>query len=163
MGKPRANSLYARLSPKQRDQVLHWLIIEGKSLEWVQKQIQANCGIECSIMAVSRFLSSHGLEWRMDRAAEAAEAAARTAPKDIEAKIRSGLKQAEFARVFEEMTVKELVAMKRVKIAEDRIELDRRRLAILEAREEKTRETLTDSKLSAAEKEARIKGIFGIK
>ncbi len=134
MSKPPSNSLYARLTPKQRDQVLHWLIVEAKSLQWARDQIEANCGVDISLMGVSRFLSSHGLPWKMDRAKEAAELAAKAAPKDIEEKIAQGLKQREFEKVFSELTVKELVSLRRLEIAGMKLEVDRRKLALLEKR-----------------------------
>lgn len=125
MRKTPSNSLAAKLKPKQLSEVLHWLIVDGKSEKWVCDQIHANCGINCSVMSVSRLLASHGLQWRMDRAAEAAEISASTAPKDLEEKISQGIKQATFARVFEDLTVKELVALERVRLAKESLEHER--------------------------------------
>jgi len=127
--KTRSDSLFAKLKPKDRRQVLDWLIVECKELEWVRQQIQSNLGIRCSIMAVSRLLSSHAGEWRMDRAKERAQARLNAAPPDMDALTRQGLAQQEFELAFSELRPKELNAMMRVQIAKDRLAHDKEKLS----------------------------------
>jgi hypothetical protein len=132
--KTKPDTLEGQLRARQRlDEFMIELIDNCISL----KAALALCekwGVGTSISSVSRLVSSYGLHWRIQRAKEAAEASEKSSPADIEGKIRRGLSQREFEKVYGELTVKEIVALKRCELAASKLEVDKRKLALLEAK-----------------------------
>jgi hypothetical protein len=135
MSKKRSDSLFAQLKPQQRDMVFFWLVEEQKSLAAVQGLISEQFSLKCSLSSVSRLLSTHGLVWRIDRAKEKAAISEKSLPKDVDAVTRRGLAQREFELSFTNLSVKELAALKRIKVQERRTDLMERKLTLDEARE----------------------------
>lgn len=70
--KARADSLHAKLTPDQRDEVFAALD-SGMALKDVLSLVES-WGADSSIAALSRFYSTHAFAWRLERAKAAAEA-----------------------------------------------------------------------------------------
>ena len=159
--KIRSDSLYAKLAPAQREELLHALIVEAKSYDWAVDKCE-EWNVSTSPSGLSALLSRHGIRWRIERAKVAAKASEKTLPKNHEEATRRGLAQREFELAFDDLSVKELVALKRLQLAQAKIELDSRKLAILEAKQQEAEKTLADPDLSPAEKEAKMREVFGL-
>ena len=173
MSKPRSDSLYAKLTPEQRDTLLEWLVIEAVSYQVAADRMTELWGVEVSIGAVCAFFSRHGFAWRLEQAKAKANDKATMLPKDFEAKKKAALAQREFEAVFADLSAKEIIAFRQleneeriVRLKEQleprKVEIAERRITLLEEREAKARETLSDPASTSAEKEARMKENFGL-
>lgn len=159
--KKRSDSLHAKLTPLQRDDLLSGLIDQGISLE----EALALCskwGVKTSLAALSRFVASQGLVWRLERAKQSAQASAGVLPKNFDEIKRQGLAQREFELAFTELTAKELYCLKRLDLAEKQLHLDQKKLDLMERKLGAAKNVLEQSKLTPAERETRMKEIFGI-
>lgn len=158
--KARADSLYARLSSERREELLFDLVEGGKSLAQALERL-AGWKVKTSAASLSRFLSSHGFAWRLERAKAAAQATEKALPADWDAQKKRMLAQKMFEAICAGSTSrKELVSLKRVELAEEKIRLESRRVAILEKQIAATREVITNPKLSPEEQRKRLKEIF---
>ena len=126
MAKPRSDSLYARLTPEQREEVFYWLLVEGKSLEEVGGHLHDQ-GIQTSQQAISNLLSTRGLEWKLERAKETAETVNAMDLGDTKEAVKQGLRKRIFEMTFRDLSVKEAVLL-------DRLDLDRAKLALEESK-----------------------------
>ncbi len=131
--KKRCDSLFAKLKPQQREELLHALIEDCVSTEKSLRMCE-DWGVKASRSGLSRFLSSHGLPWRLERAKAAAEASSQSLPTNWEAQKRRGLQQKEYELAFSNLTAKELVAMKRLELKAEELKLAREKFEELKAR-----------------------------
>jgi len=173
MPKIRSDSLYAKLTPEQRDTLLEWLVIEAVSYQVAADRMTEFWGVEVSIGAVCAFFSRHGFAWRLEQAKAKANDKATSLPKDFEAKKKAALAQREFEAVFQDLTTKEIIALRQLenderivrlkeKIEPRKLAIAERRVKLLEDREAKVKATLADPAATSAEKESRMREIFGL-
>lgn len=128
-----AGSLESKLTEEQRDHLLFSLIVKGMSYE----DAVGLCGdwqVSTSESSLVRFLDSAGAEWTLRRADAQAETLLRSKPKDMEEKRRVGLKKKFFEAAYSNLTVKELAALLRIQVQQERNALDSRRVEVLEKR-----------------------------
>jgi len=133
MSKVRSDSVWARLKPEQRDQLMVDLLEKGSSLAEA-RQMMGSQGIRTSEAALSNLLSRHGLPWRLERARERAEESAASLPADWDARKRRGFAQREFELAFSELSAAEVVAMRRLDLEERKLRLTEREVGLKERR-----------------------------
>jgi hypothetical protein len=139
MSKPRPDSLYAKLTPAQREELLLLLLEQGGSYEDGVARLSA-WGVSSSAAALSRFVSRHGLPWRLERARAAAEETKASLPKDWEAEKARGLALKAYELTFRDLTAKEWAMLKTIELREREqalkeadMALKERRIALLES------------------------------
>jgi hypothetical protein len=98
--------------------------------------------------------------------------AAREAPTDLDERKSLAIRQAAFAAAVDELSAKEIAALEKNDLTRRKLDLDERRLSLDEARfaaaerraalADKTEGVLKDREISEAEKQARIREIFGM-
>lgn len=170
--KARPDSLYARLTPTQREELLVFLVEQGGSYQ-DGIGVCGDWGINASPAALSRFVSHHGLPWRIARAQAAAQISEASLPKDWEGLKRRGMAQKEFELSFRDLSVKEYALLRTLELDAKRLELKanydtkrlelaERRIVLLEAQAEKAKSTLEDSGLTDSQRVQRMKQVFGL-
>jgi ribosomal protein L14E/L6E/L27E len=112
--KIRSDSLYAKLTPDQRDLLFEWLCDEGIGHEEASARCAEQFGLQPSESALSGYLKQHGFAWRMDRAKEMANDKATSLPKDYDAKKKTALAQREFEKAYHDLTTQEVIALQRL-------------------------------------------------
>ena len=133
--KIRSDSLYAQLTPEQRDMLFEWLLDEGISYEDAAALCAEKFGLNPSASSLCGFLTQHGFSWRMDRAKELANDKATSLPKDFDAKKRAALAQREFEKAFHNLGTQELIALQRLDLdrqiakTQGEIELEKLKIA----------------------------------
>ena len=168
--KTRSDSLFAKLKPAQREELFTLLVEQGAGLADGISLLK-KWGVSSSAPALSRFISSHGMSWRIDRAKAAAQATRGQLPKDWETERKRALAQKEFELTFRDLSAKEWYMLKSAELDERqmrlkelvepaKLEIASRRVALLEEKAAQALETVEDSKLSDAQKADRIREIF---
>ena len=164
MKKLRADSTFARLSEEQLAQVDD-LLLSGTSYEDVRAYM-AECGLTCSHTSVADYYHTHILPRKWARQQRLA--------RELNAVDTSGLDDATLdavrARAMElaitpGSEVKHIKALYELVIKAHAQRLDERRVVMLEkkaAAADAAADAVKDKTLSPAEKEARIKEIFGL-
>lgn len=170
MRKPRSDSKLLNLPGEQKDQILDWMI-GGQSLASVRTLVRDQFGITSSESSLSGFWQQEApkrfIKQRMKSLSVAREIAneAQKTPSMFDAAMVDRLSQLAFELSItpgaDPDTVKAFVMM--VLKARDQ-DLESRRVALLEEKAkqaEKAAGVVSDSKLSEAEKQTRLKQIFG--
>ena len=155
------NSLCRRLTSEQRELLASWLIIDNLPYAEAFQRCTQQFGLSTSVAAVQYFYHSFALPWRHSRSAGAAKQIARQADGDFDAATLKILKETAFSLVSEQSP--NLFAVKTImKIAGDatRLSLEARKVALLEQRTPPA--PAPEVPLTLAEKEARIKAVFGM-
>jgi hypothetical protein len=112
--KIRSDSLYAQLTPEQRDMLFEWLLDEGISYVDAANLCVEKFGLNPSVPSLCGFMKQHGFSWRMDRAKEIANDKATSLPANFDAKKRAALAQREFEKACNELTSQEIIAFQRL-------------------------------------------------
>lgn len=171
--KVRADSLFSKLKPRQRELLFEWLIIEGILLTVARDRCEAEFGIKPSLAALSNFYARHGFSWRVEQAKAAAANADAKLPADIDDQIRRRLKQRQFEFSLGELSLKELEALAAMdvdarmlalkeRLDPEKVELQRRRVELLERQLAEGRKVSQDGTLTAEEKEKKMREILGM-
>lgn len=166
--KPRSDSKLLNLPEAQMAQLSDWLM-SGLPQAKVKLLVKSEFGVDTSAAALTRFYSevcSAALLARRRRAVSTSEEVAEDAaksPGQFDAATIDRLKQMAFEMTLspqpDARNVKNLFGL--VLKARDQ-DLEARRVALLEQKLKETEKVVGDEKLSAQEKEARIKNVFGI-
>jgi hypothetical protein len=150
--KTRSDSLFAKLKPAQREEIFA-LCVEGGTSIADGVALLKKWGVSSSVPALSRFISSHGMSWRIDRAKAAAEATRGQLPKNWEAERSRALAQKEFELTYRDLSTKEFFMLKsaelderamrlKEKIEPAKLEIASRRVALLEENAAKAKAAL---------------------
>jgi len=150
--KPRSDSLFAKLKPAQRDELLTNQVGQGAPLTDGLALLE-KWGLRASYASLSRFISSHGMVWRIDQAKAAAEATRGSLPKDWSAERKRALAMKEFELTFRDLSTKEFYMLKSAEIDERamslkekieprKLEIAERRVALLEENAAKAKAAL---------------------
>ena len=168
MKKPRSHSKLLNLPDEQMAALSDWLM-SGLPYPKVRLLIKKEFGVATSDAALSRFYSevcSAALLARRQRAVtmteEIADEAA-THPGKFDQATIDAIKQKAFEMsIAPQSSSKDLKAIFSLVLKSRDQDLEGRRVALMEQKLKETEKVVGDTKLSAAEKEARIKGVFGI-
>ncbi len=170
--KPRSDSLYARCTPEQREEILVFLVELGgpfsKALEMLEKW-----GVRASLGSLSRFVSEHGMDWRLRRAAVLAADAEGKLPEDWEKSRKLALAQKEFELAFRDLTLGEYIALERLDLdrktaktraalEQEKLKLAERRVKVAERKLDQLKGALTEGELSPEQRVQRMKQVFGL-
>ena len=150
--KARSDSLFAKLKPAQREELFTLLVEQGAGLADGITLLK-KWGVSSSAPALSRFISSHGMSWRIDRAKAAAQATRGQLPKDWETERKRALAQKEFELTFRDLSAKEWYMLKSAELDERqmrlkelvepaKLEIASRRVALLEENAAKAKAAL---------------------
>jgi len=120
--KKRADSLFAKMTPDQREDLFLLCLEQGGSLQDGLKLL-ADWGLSSSPAALSRLMTEHGMVWRIDRAKLAASARKDSLPRDWEESKRQGLAQKEFELTFRDLSAKEWYLLKSIELDERAMKL----------------------------------------
>jgi hypothetical protein len=160
--KTRSDSLYARLSPTQREDLLSLLLEECASTE-TALEVCRKWGVKASKGAISRLIASHSLSWRLQRAQEVALATEDALPANWEETQRRVLGQKIFEAVCaNETSNKEMIALKKLQLSEDQLKIEDRRVVLLEKKVADAQKIITNTKLTPEEREQKMKEVFGL-
>lgn len=152
--KIRSDSLYAKLTPDQRELLFEWLYDEAISQEEAAVRCAEQFGLQPSITALSGFCTRHGFDFRLNRAKELANDLATTLPPNYTAQKRAALAQREFEKAFSDLSTKEIIALRQleneeriVKLKEQiepaKLKIAERRVSLLEDAASRAKEALT--------------------
>jgi hypothetical protein len=173
MKKPRSDSKLDALPPEQQEQLAEWLTIENVSYAEARKRVRQRFGVSTSAAALQGFYSRFAAPWKYLRAkGEADQFAALMEGHFDEASIKRAKQLA-----FEAMTAPrpDLKAAKallkivgdsaKVEIARQKLTLDSRKVAVLEAKAklaDQAKDIAGDANLSDEEKAQRVRSLFGM-
>ncbi|MGE9266509.1 MAG: hypothetical protein ACQKBY_00310 [Verrucomicrobiales bacterium] len=174
MKKPRADAKLKNLP--EEDQELFWRMLNpsdaetpASTLEELGEFIIARYDFDTlSLSTLSEWRSWYALKRRMENARRRAEQTRLELLKDgtLTAEDIERAAQAVFtSETLESGNVKAFVALAKLRLAARQVEIDERRVQLLEEKAKRLAEiegVTTDAKLSAEEKDARVKQIFGI-
>lgn len=131
--KIRSDSLYARLSPEQREE-LFVLLVECQGPYEEALRILETWGVHASSGSLSTFVNKHGMAWRLRRAAELAADAEGRLPSGWEKSQKLALAQKEYELSFRDLSLKEYVSLRALQIEEksaaERARLEREKLEL---------------------------------
>lgn len=175
--KPRADSKLKSLPGQIQAELREWLVEENVSYATARKWLKERHGVQTSIGAICDFWQSHCFGQRFKRAREVADSlkdALAQSPDLFDESTRGAISQRAFElAVAKDADIGELTKLCKVmgdssKLAIKQKELDlaERRLEMLEkkaAQADEAEGVAKDKTLTAEEKEARHKEIFGIR
>jgi hypothetical protein len=160
--KARSDSLFCRLKPAQREELLEMLCETGASVDTALKKC-ASWGVKTSAGAVSRFYSVHAFAWRLDRAKAIAEATSQISPQAIEEQKSRLLSQKIFEAISDlDCPPKVLIALRGLELKAATLHLAERRVKVLEAQLSEGKAALTDQALTPKQREAKLREVFGL-
>lgn len=170
--KIRSDSLFAKLTPAQREELFSALCVESKSYADAAAMCSA-WNVTTSIGALHKFYSQHSFAWRVAEAKASAEAMDATIPQDLEVKTRALLKQRQFEIALGNLTINELEALAKMdvnaraqtlreNIEPEKLKVMQRRCELLEKKMSEVTDAATNPKLTPEERAAKINEIFGI-
>lgn len=176
--KPRSDNRLASLPPAQKAQLRAWLGEENKSYAEVRDLLRERFGVAAGITAIRRFYATDTFALRSHEASEFAvrvvEEFQKTSPQAFDTATLALIRQKAFERAYaREGSVDELAIL--AKIIGDSAKLDlkrrdqelaERRVKLLEkkaAQADQAEQATRDPALTPAQREARLKEIFGLK
>lgn len=182
--KPRSDSRLANLPEDDRTRLLEWFTTPGMSLSEIRKLCELDAekgglGVKTSTGALSAWWSKHGPEFLIARRSQARSLAndlaeeAKANPAQFEAATIDSIQQQAFTMAqqpgVQPKDVKALFSLilkvRDQEVKRQELALADRRVALLERKAKQAEEAegiASDGKLSAQEKEARIKAVFGL-
>jgi len=174
--KPRADAKLRSLPPERKDTLRQWLVDENISYEEVVKRMGELWNLKSSVGAVSDFFAKECFSLRFREASKLAEdlsATLKESPQVFDEATNKAISQKAFElAVAKDANVGELVQLAkiigdtaRLKLKAQEVELDLRRISILEKREAQAEAAETVARnpaLTPQEREQKIKEVFGI-
>jgi hypothetical protein len=176
--KPRADSKLRTLPPDQRTALTDWLVEEGISYAEARERLAARYGVKTSLGAISDYWQTECFSLRYRAARSAADRIVETmregdgATAFDEATLHAVGQRAFELAVARDADISGLTTLIKVigdsaklQIARERLEIDKRKVAVLEAKAAQADEAAAvtgDAKLTPEEKLARHRQIFGI-
>ena len=176
MKKPRSDSKLDALDIDQQRQLVEWLLTPGLTYEAVKKMVFEEFNVSTSSRALGVFYQSYVGPYILERRRQAVGLAKevgdeiKRAPGEFTQTTIDALEQKAF-----ELAQNPMVNPKDVKsiftlvlksrdqsLKEKDIEIKLRKLELLEERQKKAEATLADGSIDAAQREQRMKEIFGI-
>lgn len=177
MKKKRSDSVLASLNPQQKAQLRTWLVDENKGYEDVRALLRDDFNVRVGVTAIRRFYASDCFSLRSSEAKEFAEQVVeelRTSGQSFDTATLALVKQKAFERAYAKNgDIEELATL--AKIIGDSAKLDlkrrdqeltERRIRILEskaAQADAAKNVTADAALTPAQREAKLKEIFGLK
>lgn len=172
--KPRADAKLKSMPQAQQDLLCEWLTVENVTYAEARKRLAAQFSVKTSLASLSDYYSSVAVPWKYARARGLADELATMSEGSFDAVTVKRLQQLLF-----EMSVSNRVDLRSIKtlakivgdshkltLAQSRLELDKRKVKILEAKAAQADEAqaVTAAKdLTPEERQRKLKEIFGLK
>lgn len=175
--KPRSDSKLAALTPSVREELLSWLGQANVSYEEAAILLRERHEVKVSTSALCEWYARHGFQLRAEQARSVAETAAEelaAGPDKFDEATMAMIRQKLFERALAKNgDVAELATLAKImgdsaklRIKEKELELSARRVALLEkkaAQADQAKGVVENQTLTAAEREAKLKEIFGLR
>jgi hypothetical protein len=170
--KPRSDARLLSLPLEQQEQIASWLTIENLSYETVRAKIAKELGVQTSAGALHSFYSTFAAGWKYSRAKGEADAFAQLLDGRFDEATTKRVQQLAFECLAgpqpDLKAAKTLIKIvgdtHKLTLQQQRLELDARKVALLEkkaAQADEAKAVTDDSALTAEEKLARMRQIFG--
>jgi hypothetical protein len=170
--KPRGDSKLDALLPAQKEQLAEWLTVENLTYGKAKERVAKEFGVTTTVSALASFYSRFAAPWSYTQAEQDAEAFASLTEGRIDPAMRKRVKQLAFKALTNRKpdlkSAKVLLKIAgdsaKVEIAKEKLGLDARKVALLEAKAalaDKAKAVTDDKELSDEEKLSRFKQIFG--
>lgn len=160
--KIRSDSTYAELTRLGHlDEFFAYVATQAPSYEQMRQWLSER-GLRASLAALHNLITYHMRQWRVQQAISASSSEKLELPEDIDQKTRDHIKGLKLDLAMSEISVDQQLTLIRLEQDQSRIDLATRKIAMLEARETKVKDALGDTKLSDAERNDKIKQIFGL-
>jgi hypothetical protein len=172
MNRVKVDSWAAALAPEQRDELMSAYHASEIGVDAAAERASQLSGRTVSAGAFSNWYRTHRMAWMAQQASIRADMAAREAPKNLDERKSLAIRQAAFAAAVDELSAKEIAALEKNDLTRRKLDLDERRLTLDEAKfadaqrraeqANKTEDVLKDRELNEAQRQARIREIFGM-
>ena len=161
--KIRSDSLFAELGRANlRDDFFAWFAVATPSyaemVAWLAER-----GVKSSLAALHNLVTVHYAQWRIQKSIEAADAEALSLPDNVDQVTRDRIRGLRLDLAMRDITVDQALSLIRLDQDREKNEIAGRKLALLEAREAKLNETISDPSLTPEEQMAKFKAILGVK
>jgi len=161
--KIRSDSLFAELGRANlRDDFFAFFAASSPSYAEMTDWLKGR-GIKASLAALHNLVTFHYTQWQTQKAIGAADAEALSLPDNVDQVTRDYIKGLRLNLAMRDITVEQALTLIRLDQDKEKNNIASRKLALLEAREEKARATVSDTTLTPEEQTARIREIFGLK
>lgn len=171
--KPRSDSKLDALTREQKEQLASWLTVENLSYAKARARLLKEHGVATSPAALVSFYSRFASPWKYAQAKGEADAFAQLMEGQFDAATIKRAKQLAFEAMSgpkpDLKSAKALLKMvgdsAKVKIAEERVSLDTRKVKLLEqkaAQADAAKGIVTDTELTEEEKAQRLRSLFGM-
>lgn len=174
--KKRSDSILAGLPPAQKAQLRTWLVDENRGYDEVRQLLQEKFSVRAGITAIRHFYASDCFALRSSEAREFAEQVAHElaqSGESFDAATLALVKQKAFERAYAKNgDIEELATLAKILGDSAKLELKRkdqalteRRVALLEkkaAQADAAQSVTADAALTPAEREQKLKEIFGL-
>lgn len=171
--KPRSDSKLDALLPEQREQLASWLTVENLSYAKARARVLKEFKITTSAAALVSFYSRFAAPWKYAQAKDEADTWANLMDGRFDEATIKRAKELAFDSMIgpkpDLKTAKTLLKIlgdsAKVKIAQDKLSLDARKVKLLEekaARLDTAEGIVKDSDLTEAEKAQRLRSLFGM-
>ena len=172
--KPRSDSKLDSLPPKQKEEVCRWLAEENISYEEARNRVAARFGVLVSSDSTfSDFYHSVALPWKYARSRGLADEFAKAAAGNFEPAAIKRIQQLLFESAADQhVDFKALKTLAKIlgdshrqTLNTERLELDKRKVKILERKAEafdKAKGVLENKELTEEEKAAQMRSLFGM-
>ena len=174
--KPRSDSTLDSLSPEQKKMLREWLVEENLSYKEARDRLHEDFNVRTSVGALSRFYATQCFALRSSEAKDFAEQVLKDLTADgtqFDQATIALIKQKAFERAYaRDGNLEDLAILAKIigdaaklQLKQKDQALAERRIAILEKKAEQADQALQisgDGNLTPAEKETRLKAVFGI-
>jgi hypothetical protein len=166
-------SLFNKLTPEQRVQLASWLTVENLTYKDARELVESQFGVSTSEDALVRFYSSFAVPWQYSQASDEAEAFGKLMEGNFDDATIRRAKQLAFSALTDRnpdvKTAKALLKIvgdsAKVDLAKERLTLDARKVALLEAKAalaDRAKGIAGDSNLTEEQKGAQLRSLFGM-
>lgn len=160
--KIRSDSTYAELTRLGLlDEFFAFVATSAPSYDTMRQWLSER-GLRASLAALHNLITYHMRQWRVQQAINSSSSEKLELPEDIDQKTRDQIRGLKLDLAMSEISVDQQLTLIRLEQDQSRIDLASRKIAMLEARETKVKDALGDTKLSDAERNDKIKQIFGL-
>lgn len=171
--KPRSDAKLLSLPIEQQEQIAGWLTLDNRSYDEVRSMVATEFGVKISAGALHHFYVNFASPWKYTRAKGEADAFASLMEGHFDEATTKRIKQLAFEAIASPTpdlkSAKTLLKMvgdsAKVSIAREKLTLDSRKVALLEAKAaqaDSAKGIADNPELTDAEKGARLRSLFGM-
>lgn len=160
--KLRPDSTFSRIPDELRDEV-NAALLDGAHSYADVREILANAGVKLSIQQIGEYYRRHLLQEKWRTQEKTAAVLESCQAENVDAATHLAVKQATFELATAPQADPAAIAkMYSLLLKANQLDIDRRKLEMMEAREARLKETVTDNTMTTEEKQTRIRELFGL-